>query len=101
MVNEAQLSALATETTTGVLVDIGEAGISVTPIFYGCPVASGVRSETCGGGDVTKYLDHMLLSRTNEQFNQMVREKLLAFFWCFSSLLRSLCGDGISSSLRR
>ncbi|CAM9947330.1 unnamed protein product, partial [Laminaria digitata] len=71
MVNEAQLSALATETSTGVMVDIGEAGISVTPIYYGCPVASGVRSEACGGSDVTKYLDYMLLSRTNEQFNQM------------------------------
>ena len=103
MVNEAQLSALATETTTGVLVDRGEAGFSVTPIFYGCPVASGVRAEACGGGDITKFLDYMLLSRTNEQFNQMVRLAVVitvVHFWMiFGVPIRSACGrDGISRS---
>lgn len=72
MVNEASLAALAVGVSTGVLVDIGESGLSVTPIYDGCPVAPAVRSEPCGGGDVTKFLDYMLLSRTNEHFNQMV-----------------------------
>lgn len=72
MVNEAQLAALAVGVKVGVIVDIGESGVSVTPIFDGCPVPPAVRSESCGGGDVTKFLDYMLLSRTNENFNQMV-----------------------------
>lgn len=73
MVNEARLAALAVELSTGLLVDIGESGFTITPIFDGCPVAPGVRSESCGGRDVTRFLDCMLLSRTNEQYNQMVR----------------------------
>lgn len=62
--------------TTGVLVDVGESGVYVTPIFEGFPVAKTVRSVPCGGGDLTRYLDYMLISRTNEQFNQMVGEYL-------------------------
>ena len=73
MVNEAQVAALAVGLTTGVLVDIGESGFSVTPIFDGCPVAPGARWEACGGADITKFMDIMLHSRANEQFNQMVR----------------------------
>lgn len=86
MVNEAHLIALAVEVSTGVLVDIGESGLSVTPIYDGCPVAPAVRFEPCGGADVTKFLDYMLLSRTNEQFNQMVRcrgvQQEFFFFVC-------------------
>lgn len=78
MVSESQVSALAVGMSTGVLVDIGETTLSVTPVFDGCPVAPGVRSEPCGGADLTKYLDYMLLSRTNEQWNQMVRACLCA-----------------------
>lgn len=72
MVCQAQLSALAVHLSIGVLIDIGESGLSVTPIFDGVPVATGVRAASCGGLDVTRFLDYMLLSRTNEQFNQMV-----------------------------
>lgn len=72
MVHEGRLAALAVGVKTGIVIDIGESGLSVTPIFDGCPVAPAVRSESCGGGDVTSFLDYMLLSRTNEQFNQMV-----------------------------
>eukprot|EP00903_Cladosiphon_okamuranus_P005875 g5811.t1 len=79
MVNEAQLIALAVEVSNGVLVDIGESGLSVTPIFDGCPVAPAVRFEPCGGADVTKFLDYMLLSRTNEQFNQMTDRRRLEY----------------------
>ena len=38
--------------TTGVIVDIGQSGSYVAPIFVGSPVAK-VRSIPCGGGDVT------------------------------------------------
>lgn len=81
LVNQAQLIALAVDVYTGVLVDIGESGLSVTPIYGGCPVAPAVRAEPCGGADVTKFLDYMLLSRTNEQFNQMVRTRPLELFF--------------------
>ena len=76
MVNEAEVAALAVGLSTGVLVDIGESGFSVTPIFEGCPVAPGARWEACGGADVTEFMDTMLHSRANEQFNQMVRARM-------------------------
>ena len=76
MVNEAELAALAVGSTTGVLVDVGESGFSVTPIFGGCPIAPGARWEACGGADLTEYMDSMLHSRANEQFNQMVRMRV-------------------------
>ncbi|CAM9953871.1 unnamed protein product [Ectocarpus sp. 4 AP-2014] len=79
MVNEAQLAALAVGVKVGVIVDIGESGVSVTPIFDGFPVPPAVRSECCGGGDVTKFLDYMLLSRTNEHFNQMTDRRRLEY----------------------
>ncbi|CAN0331853.1 unnamed protein product [Ectocarpus sp. 6 AP-2014] len=79
MVNEAQLAALAVGVKVGVIVDIGESGVSVTPIFDGIPVPPAVRSECCGGGDVTKFLDYMLLSRTNEHFNQMTDRRRLEY----------------------
>lgn len=72
LVNEAQLAALALDVTTGVVVDVGESGVYVTPIFDGVPVPEAARSERCGGGHLTRYLDYMLLSRTNETYNQMV-----------------------------
>ena len=72
MVNEAGLAALA----TGVLVDIGEPGFSVTPIFDGCSIAPGARWEACGGADVTEFMDTMLHSRANENFNQMMRVRV-------------------------
>ena len=72
MVNETELAALA----TGVLVDIGESGFSVTPIFDGCCIAPGARWEACGGADVTEFMDTMLHSRANEHFNHMVRVKI-------------------------
>lgn len=72
MANEAELCALAAEVTNGVVVDIGESGIYVTPIFDGFPISEAVQSEACGGADITNYLDYMLLSRTNESYNQMV-----------------------------
>ena len=91
MVNEAHLIALAVEVSTGVLVDIGESGLSVTPIYDGCPVAPAVRFEPCGGADVTKFLDYMLLSRTNEQFNQMVRCRGVQQEFFFRLCLLALC----------
>ncbi|CAN0425958.1 unnamed protein product, partial [Discosporangium mesarthrocarpum] len=70
-VNEAVLASLAAEMTTGVVVDIGESGIYVTPIFEGYALNDSVRSERVGGQDLTKYLDYMLLSRSNEAYNQL------------------------------
>lgn len=75
LVNEAQLSALAGGLMNGVVVDIGESGTYVTPIFDGLPVRHAMQSQPCGGLDVTHYLDSMLLSRSNEEFNQMVRDQ--------------------------
>ncbi|CAM9444507.1 unnamed protein product, partial [Hapterophycus canaliculatus] len=79
MVHEARLAALAVGVKTGVIVDIGESGLSATPVFDGCPVAPAVRSESCGGGDVTSFLDYMMLSRTNESFNQMTDRRRLEY----------------------
>lgn len=59
--------------TDGVVVDIGESGSYVTPIFDGLPVSQAERSEPCGGVDVTHFLDSMLLTRSNEDFRQMVK----------------------------
>lgn len=55
--------------------DIGKSGFTVIPIFDGCPVVQGVRSESCGGGAVAEFLHSMLLRRTNELYNQMVRSR--------------------------
>lgn len=73
LVNEALLAALATGIKNGILVDVGESGVSVTPIFEGFPVSRASQWESCGGGDMSRYLDHMLVSRTNEHYTQMVR----------------------------
>ena len=64
---------MAVGVSTGVLIDIGESGFSVTPVFEGCPVASGARWEAVGGAAVTAFMDTMLHSRSNEEFNKMVR----------------------------
>lgn len=72
LANEAQLAALAAGMTTGIVVDVGESGVYVTPVFEGFPVGKAVQWAPCGGGDLTRYLDYMLISRTNERFNQMV-----------------------------
>ena len=73
LVSEAKLAAQGAMVTTGVMVDIGESGSYVTPIFDGVPVAKAARWIPCGGGDVTAFLDSMLMSRANEEFNQLVR----------------------------
>ncbi|CAN0264070.1 unnamed protein product, partial [Ascophyllum nodosum] len=40
-------------------------------------IAPGARWEACGGADLTEYMDSMLHSRANEQFNQMTDKRRL------------------------
>lgn len=75
-VNEAQLAALAAGVTNGVIVDIGESGVYVSLIFDGFPVGEAVQFSKCGGGDMTRWADVMLQSRTNEKFNQLVGKQI-------------------------
>ena len=76
MVNEAEVAALALDLSTGILVDIRESGISVTPILDGCSVASGARWEAFGVVDVAKFTDTMLHTREKEHLNQMVQVRV-------------------------
>ncbi|CAM9856496.1 unnamed protein product [Choristocarpus tenellus] len=79
LANEATLATMAAGIRTGVVVDLGESGVYVTPVYEGYPLTESVRAEKVGGGDLTKYLDYMLLSRTNEQFNQLVDRRRLEY----------------------
>lgn len=73
LVNEAYLVALATGVENGIIIDVGETRISVTPVFDRSPVHSAVQTENVGGGDITRYLDHMLVSRARDGYNKVVR----------------------------
>ncbi|CAM9117623.1 unnamed protein product [Choristocarpus tenellus] len=79
LISEATLAAKAAGVRTGVVVDLGESGVYVSPVFEGCPLTESVRTHKVGGGCLTRYLEYMLLSRANEHFNQLIEPRRMDF----------------------
>lgn len=77
VVNEATLSALAVRMISGVIVDIGESGVYVTPIFQQLPIREASEFQPCGGQAMTNFMDYMLTSRATEQYNNIVSRSIV------------------------
>jgi hypothetical protein len=79
MVNEATVIAIAAQMSTGIVISIGQGTMYASPIFEGCCLTGSVQTAGVGGGDLDRYMDYMLLSRTTEGYNQMVERRRLNY----------------------
>ncbi|CAM9560142.1 unnamed protein product [Chrysoparadoxa australica] len=79
LVNEASLVARAAGMETCIVVDIGEGSTRVCPVYCSSALSESARSDNVGASDIIAYLDYMLLSRTQQDYNQMTDRRRLAY----------------------
>ena len=76
-------SLYATGRTTGIVLDIGEEALQITPVNEGYLETHGISRFNIGGGDLTKYMIHVLRDMgmelntlSNEEISKDIKEKL-------------------------